>query len=435
MLKWLWHILAFGFVIFAIVATSKKGTKKDTYPDRPIKIVVPYAAGGGSDTFVRIIQKAIQDNDLLPQPLVVVNKPGGSATIGSRSVKDAKPDGYTILNLHEAIITAKYTGQATYGPEAFEAIAATGETGQVIMVKNESRFKTLKDFVEAAEKEKQTVTFGINFNTPSHFSGIMLENESNGAEFRFVSTGGASKRYAALKGDHIEAAVFSISEYVQFKANGMRALAYLGEKRHAGASDVPTAKELGYNVVNTNMQYWWFPKGTPQDKIKFFADVLRKACATDYAQKKFKELQIEPKYYFGEELNKYINSRSEIISKTSVVKRVKLPDVKVMVFFVIILLASIALYQNRNTEKPIVEKKMKRNDLAVYSIGLTVAYALVLSLSLLSFRPATLIYVLAVGFTLLKNDKSKYIYILQTSLLMSFGVFYIFTQIFTVDMP
>jgi len=76
------------------------------YPQRPIKVVVPFSAGGGSDTFVRILQRAIDEQQLLEEPLVIVNVPGAGGTIGSRRVKDARPDGYTLLLLHDGILTA-----------------------------------------------------------------------------------------------------------------------------------------------------------------------------------------------------------------------------------------------------------------------------------------------------------------------------------------
>ena len=113
------------------------------FPRKPIKVVVPFPAGGGSDTFTRIMQTAIRDADLLPQPLVVINVPGAGGTIGSRRVRDAQADGYTILNLHEGILSSKYSGLVTYGPEAFRPIAATGQSGLVICVRDDSPYRTL----------------------------------------------------------------------------------------------------------------------------------------------------------------------------------------------------------------------------------------------------------------------------------------------------
>ena len=115
-------------------AEAHGALQAETYPSRPIKVIVPFGAGGGSDTFVRIIQKAIEDNQLLPQPLVVINVPGAGGTIGSQRATNAAPDGYTILNLHQGILTAKYSGKVDHGPEAFEPIIATSEDAMILAV-------------------------------------------------------------------------------------------------------------------------------------------------------------------------------------------------------------------------------------------------------------------------------------------------------------
>ena len=136
-------------MLFALIVVgnadgqSTSATISDNYPEQPIKVIVPFGAGGGSDTFVRILQKAIKENDLLSQPLIIINVPGAGGTIGSRQAMESEPDGYTLLCLHEGIISAKYAGSADYGPEAFEPVAGTGEVGNVIAVAADSKYTDL----------------------------------------------------------------------------------------------------------------------------------------------------------------------------------------------------------------------------------------------------------------------------------------------------
>jgi len=104
---------------------------------------VPFQPGGGSDTFVRIAQKAINDYQMMPQPLVMVNKPGGGTSIGSSYVKDARPDGFIVLCLHEALMVAKSNGQSPNGPDDYEVAVATGEFGVVVLVSSESPYQFL----------------------------------------------------------------------------------------------------------------------------------------------------------------------------------------------------------------------------------------------------------------------------------------------------
>ncbi|MCM8533462.1 MAG: tripartite tricarboxylate transporter substrate-binding protein, partial [Lentisphaeraceae bacterium] len=106
MLKTTWHVFVVAFVGYSLYGSfmaSKEASQK--FPYKPIRVIVPYSPGGGTDTFVRIINKAIKDEKLMPHPMVVVNKPGGATTIGSSFVKYSKPDGYTMLCLHEALMT------------------------------------------------------------------------------------------------------------------------------------------------------------------------------------------------------------------------------------------------------------------------------------------------------------------------------------------
>ncbi len=140
--------------------SSQDGSSQ--YPNRPIHVIVPYKAGGGSDTFVRIMTKGIVEDQLLDQPLVIVNQPGGIGTIGSREVKNAPPDGYKILCHHNAIITAKLAGTVDFGPEAFEPIALTAEMSMVILVREDSPVQSIVDLLEQAKATPKEVRFGAN---------------------------------------------------------------------------------------------------------------------------------------------------------------------------------------------------------------------------------------------------------------------------------
>lgn len=449
MISKIWHICVISFVVYAAygsyMASKNRGTE---YPQKPINVVIPYAAGGGTDTFVRFINKSIREGNMISQPIVVVNKPGGSTTIGSSFVKYAKPDGYTVLCLHEALMTTKATGQSPHGPEAFEAIAATGEEGQMILVSEKSPYKNLKELVEAAEKSPNTIKFGADMNTPPHFSGIMLEEASNGAKFRFVSTGGAAKRLSALLGGHIDAAIFMGSEYIRYKSMGLRALAYLGEERHPSKeiNPVPTGAEQGYPVVNNNLQYWWFPKGTDQAKIEYFKEALKKTMKTEYVRGKLDDLKIIPRVIEGKELQDRIKRKMAGFEKMKIEKSVELPNVGAWVLgitllfgFVVGLKAIMNKGKSEEDEEELLEPEdpdmRLRHDYAIGISVMTILYAIVLSLQLVDFRIATAIFVFIGGFFLTGFNKKKLVYTIEVALVMSLGVYFIFSEFFKIDMP
>lgn len=408
------------------------------FPTRPIRVVVPYNPGGGTDTYARILQKAIKDYELMPQPLVIVNKPGGGATIGSTYVIDSRNDGYTILCNHEALMTSKVIGQSPYGPEAFEPVAATGESGLAVLVAEDSPHETMTDFMEAAKANPETLKLGVNLGTPTHFCGIQLEETLPGARFRLVSTGGGANRLAALMGGHLDAALFSVGELIRFRENGLRPLAYLGEERVASIPDIPTAQELGYPVFSGNLQYWWYPKGTDSSIVDYFAGVLKKAMETEYVQKRSAELEIIPRTIYGDELRERIDQKMKSFSRMKVPSRIELPDVTMWsvaagVVLGLIVLSKSVLARGKRENQP--RKKGLRFDLAFGVIGMCVVYVLLMGMGVLPFVWATILFILGSGLYLTNFDKSKLFYVTEVALGMSFGLHFIFTQLFAIQLP
>lgn len=433
------HACIVGLILLSVFQYSKLGSSLGSeFPRKPIRVVVPFQPGGGSDTFVRIVQKAINDNQLMPQPLVIVNKPGGGTSIGSSYVKDARADGYTVLSLHEALMVAKSTGQSPNGPDDYEAVAATGEFGVVILVSENSAYQSLGALMEAAKEQPETLKFGVNLNTPSHFCAIMLENTLPGARFRFVATGGGAHRLAGVMGGHLDVIILSVGEYLRFQQNGLKAIAYLGEERIESIPDIPTGEELGFPVFSANFHYWWFPKGTDQAIVDYFAGVLAKVMETDYVLQKTKDLEILPRIIVGDEMNTRIKQRTETFDLIKPISRVELPD------FTLWTLGSVGLFSlivigkrwiGVKTETQKTDVLRLRYDLAFGTLLMTVVYVLLMGLRIIPFVWATILFVMASGLFLTRFEKSKMVYVLELALVMSFGLHFVFTQLFTIDLP
>lgn len=429
-------ILLIGFSIFSYAKMGSKET--EDYPNRPIRVVVPYNPGGGTDTYVRIIQKAIKDNELMPEQLVIVNKAGGGATIGSTYVVDSRNDGYTILCNHEALMTSKVIGQSPYGPESFEVVAATGESGLAVLVSENSPFQTMTEFMEAAKAKPETLKLGVNLGTPTHFCGIQLEETLPGARFRLVSTGGGANRLAALMGGHLDAALFSVGELIRFRENGLRPLAYLGEERVASIPEIPTAKELGYPVFSGNLQYWWFPKGTDPEKISYLAKVLESAMETDYVRERSAELEIVPRIIIGNKLSERITNKMDSFSQMRVPSRVELPDVTFWSVVAAIVFGLLVLFKsmfNAKKGKSEAGEKELRFDLAFGVIGMCAIYVLLMGMGALPFIWATILFILASGLYLTNFDRRKIFYVVEIAFGMSFGLYFIFTRLFAIQLP
>ena len=309
---------------------------EDEFPKKEITVIVPFAAGGGSDVFVRIFQEAIRKNGLCPHPIVVKNVSGAGGTIGSRTAREAKPDGHTILCLHDGIFTAQHYGNALWGPSDFEPLAATGRSGVVVAVSEDSPFESLNELMEEAVQRPDKFVFGTNLGAPNHYSALFLQMGKPGAKFRFTQTGGGAKRLAQLKGGHVDLTGFSVAEYEQFKAAGIRALAVLSEEREPSFPDLPTAKEQGIDAIHGLMQFWWAPKGTPPERLAYLENLLRETMATETVQKRLRNLHIDPVFQVGEPLRESIRQRSAKLQEITIENRTKLPPLQWLVLGIVI---------------------------------------------------------------------------------------------------
>lgn len=419
-------------------------SEEDVYPDRPIRVVVPFGAGGGSDTFVRILQKSIEDNNLLSQPLVIINVPGAGGAIGSRQVLEAEPDGYTLMCLHEGIMTTKYAKRTEYGPEAFQSIAGTGEVGTVIAVAEDSKYSDLESLLDEAATRPNRVVFSANIGAPSHFAGLMLEDVRPGARFRYTQTGGGAKRFAALVGGHIDVSSFSLAEYMQFKSAGLRALAYCGKSRHPAAPELPTATEQGFDVVNSVMQFWWAPKHTPPDRVQAFADVLRRAMQTPEVQAKLAEIHTDQIFLEGDALQRSITERDASYSGVAQRDLLELPNFPLIVFTAFASLALVAGWQQfrektnaaaaAQHDSAIVDYQ-QRPKLALVVIALTAFYIIVLQIGWPGFRVATAVFIVIAGTLLSGIDRKRTPILATIAIIMSLGLHFVFTNVFTIALP
>jgi len=298
------------------------------YPSKPITVIVPFAAGGGSDVFVRIFQNAIRKNNLCPQPIVIKNIAGAGGTIGSRSAKNATPDGHTILCLHDGIYTAQHYGNADWGPDNFEPIAATGRSGVVVAVEEDSPYTSLNELMEEARDRPYQLVYGTNLGAPNHYSALFLQNGKSGAKFRFTQTGGGAKRLAQLKGGHIDLTGFSVAEYQQFKDAGIKALASLGEVRESSFPNLTTALEQEVRATHDLMQFWWAPQNTPPERIAYLQNLLAEAMATREIKESFQNLHMDPVLQVGQDLLKTIADRSQKLQGITIDKPTALPPLE-----------------------------------------------------------------------------------------------------------
>jgi len=253
-------------------------TRAAPYPDHPVELVVPSAAGGGTDTVARAFSEAMRK--YLPQPLTVVNKPGASGAIGMTDVARAKPDGYKLgIIIAEAVIVP-HLGPTTLDAAELVPIARLNADPSAITVKADSRWNTIEAFLEFAKAHPGEVQVG-NSGPGSiwHLAATALEDKVH-VRFNHVPFSGAAPALVVLMGGHIDAVAVSPAEVSAYVAAGkVKTLAVMAEQRVRGFESVPTLRERGIDLSIGTWRGLAAPKGTPPEVLETLAAASRKAVA------------------------------------------------------------------------------------------------------------------------------------------------------------
>jgi len=413
-----------------------------TYPAKPIEIVVPYDAGGGVDSFVRPVSKVIADEGWLDEPMVVLNQPGGSGTIGSRFVKEGRPDGYRLLCHHESIITAELSGAANFGPDDFELIAQTGEIILLVVVREDAPYKSIVDLLEAAKQSPEEIRFGANLGSPAHFTAMNLEKALPGAKFNLVSSGGGQTRYISVIGGHLEAGIFSLSEYLKFRSEegtpkdkNIRALVTLSEKPLSILPGVKTCIEDGIDVTSSNAFYWWAPKGTPKEIRDVIADTLKKAMLHKEVRSRLGEQSIEPTFSDGDAVRRRVEKRLSILEPLKVKTANDLPDFPLYVGCVVLALALLAGLQSIKSVKKVKESNEVDLKIGMACFATLLIFLLLLEFSTLPFFLTSIAMIFSMGGFVCRWDKAQLPILIEIALIVGLGSEFIFGSVFGVSLP
>jgi len=298
-------VLVFSSLIFvgAIFASD--------YPSKPIKLIVPYNAGGGTDGNARLIQKGLEK--FLPQPLVIINMGGAASVIGCREVLNAEPDGYTILVNIVNIWTNKALGRADFGPFDFEPVAQAGTYYLVEVTGADSKYKNFNEYITDVKEKPNTVKEATNLGAITHFTSLVIQDKLGGdAAFKLIHIGDGAQRIANVLGGHVDATIMGTMEVKGYYDSGdMHLLAVYAPERLPGLENVTTAKEQGLDLEQA-VSYWFFmPKGTPKDRVEYFADALEKTMQLPEIKEKMLAKVMVPSFLRGEELIKHIQEEGE----------------------------------------------------------------------------------------------------------------------------
>ncbi|MHB1160541.1 MAG: tripartite tricarboxylate transporter substrate binding protein [Chloroflexota bacterium] len=253
--------------------------KPADWPKRAIQMVIPWAAGGGTDVGFRLLAPLMEKT--LGQPLEVVNKTGAGSQVGITELARAKPDGHTIGNVSGPATQTLYLDpdrKAVFKWEDFAPIGLHVFDPGIITVSAESKYKTLKDVVEDAKANPEKVKVSTTGILGDDHLAILQLQKMTGVKFAIVHFDGAAPAKTALLGGHTDVAFNNVSEWLgEYKSKKARPIAVLDEQRSKFYPDVPTATEAGYKLLSSSSRGLAAPKGTPKEVVAYVSYAMEQA--------------------------------------------------------------------------------------------------------------------------------------------------------------
>ncbi len=296
-----WMVL----LVCGLVGLASFAAAQD-YPSKPITLLTAFNPGGGSDVSHRIIEKYAKD--LIPQPLAIIYKPGAGGEFGWTELANAKPDGYFIggIDLPHIVLQpmVRKKGQPGYQTEDLVPVCGLVRDPEVIIVHQDSPWKSLKEFIDHARANPGKVTAAIVGKFTGDHLFLMDFEHTTGVKLAQVPYSGGGKAIPALIGKQVDCYFASFNSY--FRMESSRALGVALPERYDLAPDVPTLKEQGVDVVSIKRRGLAAPKGTPAELVKYLEEKFTKMAQIEAYKEANKKVGLSPSFMSASDFAKYI---------------------------------------------------------------------------------------------------------------------------------
>lgn len=273
---------------------------QEAYPSRPVTLINPFPPGGAADVVARPFAAVMEP--LMKQPVVIETKAGAAGAVGAQFAANAKPDGYTML-IHIVSISGFAEVDKIFGRQPkftradFIPIARFTAGPMALLVNDQTPYKSLKELVDDAKKRPDQIVFSSSGLYGALHLPTALFMKAADIKMRHLPTNGGGPALTALLGNNSQVLASSVAAAMgQLKAGKVRALAVYSDKRVPSIPDVPTMKELGYDVEFYLWVGLFAPKGTPEAVIKKVRADAKAAVATDQFKAAIKNLGDEVAY-------------------------------------------------------------------------------------------------------------------------------------------
>ena len=276
------------------------------FPDKPVNVICPWTAGGGTDVLLRALSKEAEK--FLGQTINVVNQTGGAGAIGHNAIRAARPDGYTIGMITFELNSLPPQGLVPFTWKDFDPVMLINTDAAALTVRADAPYSTVRGFMDHARANPGEITIGNSAPGSVWHIAAGLAAEKTGVNVKHVPFNGAQPAVTALVGGHIKAVAVSVAEVrSQVQAGNLKILGVMAAERDKIFPNVPTFKEQGVDVQFATWRGLAFPKGVPAANRAKVADAYKKAFET----KEFKDFAANAaltlNYQDGPEFTKFLD--------------------------------------------------------------------------------------------------------------------------------
>jgi len=325
--SYVWLCLAAALLVVLIVPLLAGCQFGGSYPSKPILFVVPYAPGGGSDIMVRALDNIAQKHKIFPHPFAIENKSGGNGVVGKSYALSKPADGYTIVVVDDGNFYQPLLGEAPWTHKDFTYIARMVVDYNMVVVRSESPFKTLKELIDAAKQKPKSIKIAGTGTGGTDQTQLGQLSQLMGVEFTYVPFNSGGEVMTNLLGGHVDAAMANPSEaYSQMQAGKVRSLGISAPSRLADLPDIPTWKEQGIDLVVSQWRGIGGHKNMPKNAVDYLVANFKKIVETqDWKIDYLKKFQQADGFLTGQELEKQIEKEyaaaEEIFIKLGLIKK------------------------------------------------------------------------------------------------------------------
>ena len=306
---------------------------QEKYPSRPITIVAPFPPGGVADLTARPVATAMEK--VLKNPVIVVNKTGAAGAVGMSFVANSKPDGYTLLMALSSISIIPeadklFDRKPAYTMDQLIPIALISADPTIFVVHAGRPWKNVKEFVEDAKKRPGEISYSSSGVYGTLHMAMEMLSHAAGINLKHVPYGGAGPALTAILGGHVDSLASGPAVVIpQIKAGKLRPLAGWGAKRVAALPDVPTFKELGYDIEFYIWAGLFAPRGTPGPVMKTIREAVKQAVSTPEFKAAMDKLETPVAYMDAPEFQKFWDKDAKMLADAiKRVGRIEVPEAK-----------------------------------------------------------------------------------------------------------